>query len=123
MAALQTVGLQLGPLRVNSARQTLLRPPNVLGSQTREQVLVEQLVAQAPVEALRERVLDRLAALDVVPAHSVLLLPVQHRQARQLRAVVADDRRGCGLGGDRPLALAPPAKSNRSRTASGRLVL
>jgi hypothetical protein len=55
-----------------------------------EQRLIQALVAQPPDEALRERVLLRLARCDVVPANLALLAPCQDRDAGQLGAVVAD---------------------------------
>ncbi len=45
-----------------------------------------------PLKLLHERVLDRLARLDVVPGNVRLLLPAQHRHRRELRAIVADHR-------------------------------
>lgn len=56
-----------------------------------EQLLVEQLVAQRPVERFDERVLLRLARIDVVPLDPVLGRPLQDRPARKLRSVIADD--------------------------------
>src|SRR6188508_612557 len=59
--------------------------------QRAEWSLVQQLVAQPAIERLHERVLNRLTRLDVVPGNVLLLLPAQHRQRRELRAIVADD--------------------------------
>ena len=58
-----------------------------------EEMLVEALIAQAPVEALDEAVLHRLARRDVVPFDMALLLPVQDGVRGQLGAVVAHDHR------------------------------
>jgi hypothetical protein len=67
-----------------------------------EHGLVEALVAQAADEALRERVLLRLAGGDVVPADAALLRPAQDRRAGQLGAVVAHHRqRQAALRADR----------------------
>lgn len=57
-----------------------------------ERRLVEALVAQPAVEALHERVLDRLAGLDVVPVDATLLLPGENGRRCQLSAIVADDQ-------------------------------
>ena len=57
-----------------------------------EQRLIEQLVAQAAVEALDKAVLLRLAGRDVVPADARLIRPLQDGVRGVLRAVVADDR-------------------------------
>ena len=55
----------MGPLRVVVDSPCLDDPAGVL--QAGEQMLVETLTAQSPVEALHEAVLHRLAGLDVVP--------------------------------------------------------
>ena len=61
-----------------------------------EHVLVEALVAQPAVEALDERVLHRLARLDVMPADAVGR-PPEHCHAGEFgsavrgEAVMADD--------------------------------
>jgi hypothetical protein len=57
-----------------------------------EQRLVQQLVAQAGVEALDEGVLGRLAGGDVVPRDLDVLAPAQHRHAGQLGPVGLDQR-------------------------------
>lgn len=56
-----------------------------------EQLLGEQLVAQRPVERFNERILLRLAQIDLVPLDPVLARPFQDRLARKLRPVIADD--------------------------------
>ncbi len=59
-----------------------------------EQSLVQQFVAQAPVEALDEAVLHRLARRDVVLGDARFLLPAQDGRRHELRVVVADHH--CG---------------------------
>lgn len=54
----------------------------------RKRVLVEQLVAEAPVEALDAPVLHRPARLDEVQLDIGLSRPAEHRIARELGAVV-----------------------------------
>src|SRR3954451_20502747 len=69
------------------------------GVQAAEQVLVEAFVAETTVEVLHEAILHRFTWSDVVPFHSVILLPLQDRSGGQLRAVVADDhQRPSALG-------------------------
>jgi len=58
-----------------------------------EQRLVEQLVAQASIEARDEGI---LAWLALMPADAVLIGPAQHRIGGELGAVVGDDGRGLG---------------------------
>ena len=60
-------------------------------SQAVEQLLVQQLVAQRPIERFNECVLLRLARIDIVPLGPVLARPFQDRPARELGPVVADD--------------------------------
>lgn len=52
-----------------------------------EQVQIEHLIAYAAVEAFDERILVRLAGLDVVDEHSVGLTPVDKHLAQELGAV------------------------------------
>ena len=59
--------------------------------QAMEHVLVEALVAEPPVEALNESVLNRLSGRDIVPSDAAFLLPAQDGVRSQLSAVVADD--------------------------------
>lgn len=59
--------------------------------QAAEAVLVQALVAEATVEALKQGFLQRLARRDKVPFHVALLPPGERRSAGQLCAVVADD--------------------------------
>jgi hypothetical protein len=66
----------------------ILRPPT---GRIEEECLVEQLVAHAAVEALREAFPHRLARGDEVPVNAVVLAPGQHGVARVFGAVIADD--------------------------------
>jgi hypothetical protein len=59
----------------------IIEPPRFIDPpphrQAVEHVLVEALVAEAPVEALDKSVLDRLCGRDVVPSDAEFLLPAQ----------------------------------------------
>ena len=68
--------------------------------QGREQRLVQTLVAPPSDEALRERILLRLAGRNVMPADLALLTPAQHRRAGQLGAVIADAQHRLAATGD-----------------------
>ena len=59
-----------------------------------EDLLVQELVAQAAIEAFYEGVLLRLARVNVMPGHPVLVGPLQDGAAGELGAVVADDASG-----------------------------
>ena len=61
-------------------------------AERREQRHVEALVAKPPDDALRKRVLLRLAGGDIVPVGVHLLHSLQDRDAGQLCAVVGDAR-------------------------------
>ena len=54
-----------------------------------EDVLVEALVTEAPVEALDKSVLDRLSGRDVVPSDAAFFLPAHDGVRSELVAVVA----------------------------------
>lgn len=56
-----------------------------------EQGLVQQLIAQTPIEALDKGILLRLAWRDVVPLDPLLLRPAQDRHAGELGTIVGDD--------------------------------
>src|SRR5580704_5132987 len=71
-----------------------------------EQRLVQELVAQAAVEALDEGVLDGLAWSDVMPVDAGLAGPGQDGVAGQLRTVVAADGLGLAVDGDEQVELA-----------------
>lgn len=73
-------------------------------TQAVEDLLVEELIPKATVEALDKRVLrrlrelrsrsprtGRLAGLYVMPSDAAIALPAEHHLARQFRAVVADN--------------------------------
>ena len=59
-----------------------------------EQVFVEALITEAPDEALHQAVLHELARSDVVPLHSLILLPSQHDVGSELGAVVGNHQQG-----------------------------
>ena len=71
-----------------------------------EQVLVEALVPQPPVEALHEPVLLRLARCDVMSFDPARFLPAQDGVARQLGAIVGNDHRRPAAPGDDPVQFA-----------------
>ena len=56
-------------------------------AQAVEQVLVEQFIAHAAVEAFNEAILHRLARRDVVPVDLAVLLPFQDGVGSQLRPI------------------------------------
>lgn len=68
--------------------------------------VVEQLVAQASVEALDEGILGRLARCDVVPLNPNFLAPAQHRHAGQLGAVVGNTHRRSAAPGNNSIEFA-----------------
>src|ERR1700759_775583 len=55
-----------------------------------EQMLVQTPVPEAPIKALDEAVLLRLAWRDVMPLDAGVLAPGEDRMAGQLGAIVAD---------------------------------
>lgn len=59
-----------------------------------EQVLVEQLIAEGPVEAFDVSVLIRLARLDILDGHAVVLGPAGEGLTEELRAVVGSQHLG-----------------------------
>ena len=65
-----------------------------------EDLLVQQLVPQAAVEALDEGVLLRLARIDVVPGHPVLVSPFQNGPAGELCPVLTDNAAGLAADPD-----------------------
>ena len=88
--------------------------------QRREQGLVQELVAQAAVEAFDEGVLHGLARCNVVPPDLGLVGPAQNGVAGQLRAVVADDRPGPAARADQKIKFPrdPRPDSEVSATAA-----
>jgi len=80
----------------NSTDRDVIVPPGLehgAGVRQRpEQRLVQQLVAQAAVEALDEAVLLWFTGRNVVPPDASLVCPVQDGVRGQVRAVVTDDR-------------------------------
>ncbi len=71
---------------------------------------IEALVAELPVPALDEGVLDRLARLYEAQPGAGALRPVKHRAARALGAVVGDD-----LLGQAPWISAKPSRWRATR--------
>src|ERR1035437_976041 len=61
--------------------------------QADEPALVQALIADAPIEALGEGVLDGLARLNEVPRDALEHRPLVQRVSTKLRAVVTDNRR------------------------------
>src|ERR1700679_140454 len=59
--------------------------------QAREDLPVQQLIAQLPIEAFDVSILPRTPRLDEQRLHSKILQPVTHHRGRELRAVVAAD--------------------------------
>ena len=70
---------------------------------TPEQVLVQALVSQSPVERFNEAVLHRFARGDVVPLDAALLLPLKIGVRRQLGAVVRDHHAGIPTDAGNPV--------------------
>ncbi|KIT98651.1 hypothetical protein QU38_02935, partial [Staphylococcus aureus] len=70
--------------------------------QRREQRLVEAFVPQAPVEALDEAVLHRLARRDVMPLDLTFLRPAQDGRRGQFGSVIADHRVRLAAQPDQP---------------------
>src|SRR5918994_1835556 len=66
-----------------------------------EQRLVQELVSHAPVEALADAVLHRLARCDEVPSDLVLACPAEHGVGGELGAVVGDDHRRATAAGEK----------------------
>lgn len=89
----------------------------------REQCLVQQLVPEAPVEALDEAVLHRLARRDVVPFDAGALAPRQDRHRGQLRVVVADHHGRAPPPGDHGVKLPGDAMSRQRRVRHQRQAL
>ena len=56
-----------------------------------EQSLIEKLVAHPAVEGLDAAVLHRSARCDVMPIHTMILRPAQHRVRGELGAIVGND--------------------------------
>ena len=70
--------------------------------QAPEQMLVQALVAQAPVQALDKTVLLRLAGRDVMPLDRTLLLPAQVSTGTEVSAIVGfQNSLAGGFGADR----------------------
>src|ERR1700722_16434308 len=68
-----------------------------------EPVLVQAFIAELSVEALDQRVLRGLAALDAVQCPLVLISPLLHDAAGELGSVVDLDRPWCSTSLSQPL--------------------
>ena len=64
-------------------------PPRII--QTVEDLLVEQLVAQAAVEAFDEGILLRFARIDIIPINIVIAGPLQDRTTGELGSVTPSE--------------------------------
>ncbi len=89
--------------------------------QARKPMVVQALIPESAVKTL-ERILRRLASLDQLELHAVLVGPLVQRPACELRSLVSPDRlwiRAVGKEG-KPLAsrLLAFLKSDRQRLAS-----
>ena len=82
----QVVQRVVRPLLLLFDHPPVLGPPNVV--ERGEQVLVEQLIPEGPVEAFNVSVLIRLARLDVLDRHAGMLGPVGEALTEELRAIV-----------------------------------
>ena len=80
------------------------RPPSV--SEASEHLFVQQLIAQATVEAFDEGVLLGLPRLDIAPVDAGLALPSEDRLRGELGPIVADDLPGLAVEPDQPVQLA-----------------
>ena len=80
-----------------------------------EDLFIEELVAQTPIETFDEGVLRRLAGSDVMPADAVLILPFEHRTAGELSPIVADDRCWLAVEADDRIELAGHALTGDRR--------
>lgn len=78
-----------------------------------EQGLVQQIVAQAAVEALDKGVLLRLAGSDVVPIDPAFLRPAQDRHAGQPGAVIGDAGERFAARGNDGIELSPDTQARR----------
>src|SRR6266852_4345167 len=87
------------PQRAVRAHGVVIHPPGFdrlpCVSEIHEPVLVQTFIAELPVEALDERVLRGPAALDEMQRHLVLIRPLIHDAAGELRSVVYLN---CGWG-------------------------
>ena len=83
--------------------------------QAPEQMLIQALVAQAPVQALDKAVLLRLAGGDVVPRDRTLLLSAKDGVRGQRGAVVRDDHQRLAPSRDDPVEFACDPLSRQRR--------
>ena len=71
-----------------------------------EDLLVEQLVAQAAVEAFDEAVLLRLTRINVMPSNIVIASPLQDRTTGELCAVITDNAGRLSINTDKRILIA-----------------
>src|SRR5215207_5383099 len=83
--------------------------------ETEEQRLVQKLVTHAPVEALADAVLHRLAWRDEVPGDAVLACPAEYGVRGELGSVVGDDHRRSPPAAEKRSELACDPRAPRSR--------
>lgn len=90
-----------GRVRVALHSPTRDRPLRV--PQKDEPCLVRELIREAGVEALDERMLHGLPRRNAIGEDAAAGRPLIHRLARDIRLIVAPDLGGSGLAGDGPI--------------------
>ena len=55
-----------------------------------EEVLIQTLISEAPVEALDKTILHRLSGSNVMPLNLAVMLPLEDRIGGELSPIVAD---------------------------------
>jgi hypothetical protein len=94
-------------VRSNGVVVMLPERQNLAGLRERaEQRFVQQLIAQAAIEAFDEGILLRLAGRNVVPLDLPVLRPAQHCHAGELGAVIGNDHCWTTAGCDHGVELA-----------------
>src|SRR5438046_10548187 len=56
-----------------------------------EDLFIEKLIAQAPIETFDEGILRGLAGCDVMPVDGVIVLPFEHSATGKFCSIVADN--------------------------------
>ena len=87
----------------------ILLPNGDLGTgigQRREQPFVWELVAEPPIEALDEAILDGFSRCDVVPADGRALAPGRDRHRSERGSIVGNHSLGAAASGDDLIELA-----------------
>src|SRR5215212_5917194 len=100
---------QVAKARMRPALVIVGNPSRNSGSgviEAEEQGLVQELVPHAPVEALADAVLHRLARCDEVPGDPVLARPAKHGIRGELGAMVGNNHRRAAAAGDERCELA-----------------